>query len=317
LDLRTIESEEEAWLVLEQLARGKISDQEAMAYRIGEWAQLSLRVNGDRYRSSITPKLMHGLLSYHNGLARAIALTKYGKPDGRLLNDEDHHSLQLDFSIEGGSTRVKAKINRSLQTEISLGAGTALAIAIVVALAFCGAVAIKGYFDATAERHEIERERQRTEQSRQETLRLDILRKVLEQMHNYNLHLIDDIARSSYMAIIRSIPDAESVDISGVRLTRDDLDEILSGDLEHDDYPKTIAGSFTVRGLRNTFPQKYFLNLERGDVKIRAAYDPTLIDSATASKITNALQTKGTLRLHIRLVGRYRSQINGVVVSFD
>jgi hypothetical protein len=319
MDQTVIESEEQAWEVLRDLVRGAISDDVAAAFELGDWASLSLNIKGRRYQSSVTPRLMQGLLTFHNNLSRTLALTQYGRADGRTLNYDDQERLQLVFEISGGSTGIKAKVSRATRAEITVPPRLSLMMAIIVALAYCSGVAIKSYFDTKQSAHNVEMQRERTEQSRQETERLRLLRDAYEQLRQYQEkpEAIEDMARNSYMSILKSVPDAERVDVGGIRLNREQIERILDVDLTSDNFPRHLRGVFTVRGLRNAEPQKYYLHLERGDARIRASYDPTKIDAATTRRITDALINKSDLKLHVVITGRYRSQLNATVVSFE
>ena len=316
MDQQLIRSEEEAWEVLGRLLAGRILDDTASAYELGDWAQLSVDIKGQKYRSSLTPRLMQGLLTFNNNVTRTFALTAYGRADARAVDREEQEALQLVFYVGGGSTAIKAKLKRSYSVEVTIPPRLALMTTIVVALAYGGAIAIKSYFESNAG---IQREHLRLEQSREETRRLELFKDALRQLqeHNIQSQLIADMARSSYVAIIKSLPDAESVDIAGIPLSRDQMDDILDTDPDSDQFPRTMAGRFTVRGLKNTLPNKYFLNLERGQTKIRASYNPTQLDQATIARIAEALLNKSDMELRIRLTGRYRSQLNGTIISFD
>lgn len=318
MSVHTIRTEDDAWEVLNQLLSGKISDKTAENMKLGEWASLDVAIRGDRYNASLTPRVMDALLQFHQQLGKSLALAAYGKADRRTLTEDDTEDLQLDFQIKQGSSQIFVsladaiqKVGNRLET---LPPETFLLVTIVLGLVYCGSLAIKGYFETSEAR-------ERTAQGAQENKRMTLLAKAYERLRGEGINPaeIEKHAASAYGRIVDSIPDADTAKIGGVSLSKPTLERLQHHDSEPYRGPARLSGSFTVRSVSNKYSEMHFLTLTQGNTRIRASYNPTALSAKVKALIYEALDSKGELKLTIKITNEYqpRRQLNGEIESFD
>jgi hypothetical protein len=328
-----IRTEDDAWRVLKDLLAKKISEAQASEVEFGDWAQVTFSVAGDKYHSSLTPRLMRGLGRFHRTLEESFALVEHGKPDARKLSEEDVEDLQLEYLVLGGSSLIRVELDKSIEELLKklpqLNARQALLLALILALGYCGKPAVQGYFEMEKGRQQVEIRKQETERSRheverskQETERMRILddaHKRAQEELKANIRPLKELPRSGYQDLLRSIPDADSAELLGIHFSAEDLEEFQEKKRPPYKGPRHLNGKFVVHALANTNSEEFFLTVSQGSTRIRASYNPKKIPSSVTERINKALQEKGSLTLHVTITNRYTpvKLFSGRIDTFD
>lgn len=100
----SLRSEDDAWRLLEWL----LADKENFAQpEFDGWPVISLKIEGDRYESTLSTSLMRQVSEIQGAINRCYSRTAYQK-DARSVKQAERDELELVFEIRKGSTELKA-----------------------------------------------------------------------------------------------------------------------------------------------------------------------------------------------------------------
>lgn len=316
-----INTEADAWHALEQFANHTLPP--GVQLEFNNWPYLKIAISGDRYDSSLTPRLMSAFLILHRNMNRAYALGTRGVPDARHLSDEEILNNDFVVRVEHGSSIFDTDLTalaQGLGDRIeNVSTNELVALAIIFSLAFCGSTLIKKYFENKKALSEVEREKQRTLQTQEETNRIKILDNAYRNLKNdfTDYQQTETLAIQAHTAIFKAIPDAKSATVAGLHFSRSDI-AIFGGEpaYNNDGFPKEVVGDFQAVGLRTRYSDRYFLTLRFGDQRISASFDPRTLDTKTVERVKDAVMNRTDLHLAVTLTSRYTRQINGEIQRF-
>lgn len=103
-----IAGEAELWELLEGLTSGRIKEDEVTDIQLSGWNPEILYFPGETVGHSIRPSVAGALSEFHASIGRAYAFVAYGRPDARLLKNEDRAVLDLAFLVKDGSSGIDA-----------------------------------------------------------------------------------------------------------------------------------------------------------------------------------------------------------------
>lgn len=106
-----IETEDQAWNVLDGILSGEIQIESVKDYRLGDWASVSLYIPGKQYDSALTTYMMTGWIDAQRSIYRSYALVSSGSADARSLTDVDKDRLQIVVHVESGSSDQDADLS--------------------------------------------------------------------------------------------------------------------------------------------------------------------------------------------------------------
>lgn len=106
-----IESEEQAWDVLEKILSGELRIESAKDFQLGDWASVSLYIPGKQYDSALTTYMMSGWVEAQRSVYRSYALVASGSADARNLTDIDKDRLEIVVRVSGGSSDQDADLS--------------------------------------------------------------------------------------------------------------------------------------------------------------------------------------------------------------
>ncbi|EKN3571945.1 hypothetical protein ACX1H4_13950 [Yersinia enterocolitica] len=101
---RAITSAEEFWALMSELLQKEELTTEDFDIRFEGWPVLFIKVNGEKFNSSLTGSMIAGMSSMNESFQRAYAMAKYGVPNLQKLTNDDKKSLDVVFKISEGST---------------------------------------------------------------------------------------------------------------------------------------------------------------------------------------------------------------------
>lgn len=207
-----------------------ISTGEAAIPRFKGWPFFHVVIEGDRYHSTLTPRLMEGFVDFHDQLLRAYAEIRYGAPSlGRLTNLEKAE-LDLVFEISLGCTEGKGLLDDILNKLFSVlpmnkltGAQTACLVAVIV-LSFAGILAFQEWTKYSTENHGIDVAAAREEKNS------ELISMLIRALADKDLPIEAVRARShaveGYRSIAKGAPDATGMDIQGQHYDSQDLQRV-------------------------------------------------------------------------------------------
>lgn len=105
-----IESEDQAWEILEKILSGEIEVKSTKDFQLGDWASVSLYIPGKQYDSSMTTYMMSGWVEAQRSIYRSYALVASGTADARILTDIDKDRLEIVVHVASGSSDQDAEL---------------------------------------------------------------------------------------------------------------------------------------------------------------------------------------------------------------
>ncbi|VVP00781.1 hypothetical protein PS862_02834 [Pseudomonas fluorescens] len=194
------------------------------------WPIFDVKVEGDRYKGTLTPKLMLGLIEFQEQLMRAYTEIRYGSSSLAKLTAAEKAELELIFHITEGSTDGQGPLDNALNKIISalpmskMSGGQVTALLIVAVLCFAGYMVFSGWNHSDLEKAKLA-SADKTSQTQ-----AALVSKLADALASSKLPpeavAIKDRAAEGYRAIVIGAPDASSIDIQGEHFNADELDKI-------------------------------------------------------------------------------------------
>lgn len=163
-----LDSENDAWLLLERLVKGTVQVDIVPKITLGQWANIDVYIDEDVYDSALTPYMMQGWVDLQRSVYRTYALAASGKADAKGLSEFEKEKLELVVQVKSGSSDQTVDLQEIL-TKMSLAMvekmePTHVLIAIIsIALTLGGASITKAWLSAKKEVKLAEIERLKSE----------------------------------------------------------------------------------------------------------------------------------------------------------
>ena len=90
-----IDSEDDAWRTLSQLANGELDTASVDELEFGDWVKLRVYIHEKRYDSALNTYMMQGWQDAQRALYRSYAITAKGAADARSLTDSEREKLDV------------------------------------------------------------------------------------------------------------------------------------------------------------------------------------------------------------------------------
>lgn len=207
-----------------------VADETTALPRFKDWPIFDVAIEGERYHSTMTPRLMEGFIEFHSQLLRAYAEVRYGTPSLGKLTNLEKAELDLIFQISSGCTEGKGPLDDILNKLFSvlpmnkLSGAQIASLLIVVVLSAAGFYAFKEWLAYDLEKH-----RMSASQTVGDT-NAKLVAKLVEALADKDLpeegHRIRARSVEGYRAIARGAPDADGMDIQGEHYDAQDLQRV-------------------------------------------------------------------------------------------
>ena len=195
--------------------------------RFSGWPLFHVAIAGDRYHSTMTPRLMEGFVEFHSQLLRSYAEIRYGTPSLGRLTALEKAELDLVFSITTGCTDSKSLLDGFLNKLFSAlpmnklsGAQIALLVT-VIALSAAGYLVFREWTAYSKEIHSLDIG------ADAKGVDAKLMAKLVDALASRDLPDEAVRARShaveGYRAIAKGAPDASGMDIQGEHYDAQDL----------------------------------------------------------------------------------------------
>lgn len=198
--------------------------------RFDGWPSFHVEIEGDRYKGTMTPKLMLGFVEFHEQLMRAYAEIRYGSPVLTRLTGAEKAELDLVFQISKGCTDGKASLSDIINAILAAlpmnkMSGAQVAAFLIVAVLSFGGYHVFSEWNET----DLEKARLTAGQTTQDT-NAKIIGKLADVISGNNMTTeaarVRDRASEGYRAIVSGAPDADSMEIQGHHYNADELEHI-------------------------------------------------------------------------------------------
>lgn len=219
-----IKSEEDAYRVLELASKDQLPPYGSLIF--DGWPTLSIYLKGAKFKQSITPTVMRGLLEFQKGIYQSFAVARYDLQTKRLT-EEEKKSLEIRVDVKDGSSDYGINFQEiALNLTQQLGGKmdqTHLAITVIsIAVLYFGTSAIKTFLDNRKEVRikEISDETQRKTletlqyANEQETQRAKILSNIIQK--NPSISDIDRLATDAHTELVKTLAAGDTGSILGV-----------------------------------------------------------------------------------------------------
>lgn len=194
------------------------------------WPVFDVKVDGDRYKSTLTPKLMQGFIEFQDQLMRAYAEIRYGSSSLAKLSAAEKTELELVFKISRGSTNGQGPLDDAINRILSalpmnkMSGSQVTALLIVAVLCFAGYMVFTGWNHSDLEKAKL------LSAEKESHAQNELVSKLADALASTRLPpeavAIKDRAAEGYKAIVMGAPDASSIDIQGEHFNADELEKI-------------------------------------------------------------------------------------------
>lgn len=232
-DVFFIDSAEDFLRAVEAVEKGQIA-----LPKFRGWPHFHVRVHGDRYKSTLTPKLMHGFIEFQEQMLRTYAEIRYGTASLQKVGSSEKDELELVFQITEGSTDGQGGLQEAINKILSalpmnkMSGGQVAALLIIVVLSFAGYKVFSEWSQVDLEKAKL------TNASKANDTQAALVGKLAEALAQKDTPrealVAKERATEGYRAIVSGAPDASSIDIQADRYNADELDKIRA----HENEPK-------------------------------------------------------------------------------
>ncbi|MFP9429830.1 hypothetical protein ACJ9N4_06035 [Enterobacter sp. LM3] len=267
-----VESEQQAFELLERYLNGQGLPEKIT---FNGWPSLTIRLTGDKFNKSLTPSVMKGFVEMQSQINKSYALAKYGTPDVRRLTKEELDALEIEVTVEQGSSLVEINIDGFLSklTHELVGKMNATEIVITVlgaAVIWGGVTVFKRFLDNRKDTRlaeiakEGDKEHLRSMQvmTQEETKRLQIIAEMVAKKP-----LLDNMDRMSYDAkttMVKSFVRSDTAEIDGVTIDSETAKELVTN-ARRRSVEMRIDGVYRIEEVNNTDPECFKVKVRRVD----------------------------------------------------
>lgn len=315
-----INSENEALEFIKNYLSGK-SLPENISF--GEWPSLTFRLTGKKFNKSLTPSVMKGFVEMQAQINKSYALAKYGVPDARKLTKEEYDALEIEVTIEEGSSIVEVNFDGFLTKLLHELAGKMSPQDMVVtvlgaALIWGGVTVFKSFLSNRKEVRlaEIAKEGEKAHlqtmqaMTEQETERLKVLAGIIEQKP-----LLDNMDRMAYDAkteMVKSFARADTAQIDGLTLDSEMARELTKNARRRSEEMR-IEGIYRIEEVSNTDPECFKVKVRKDKTDERmtcVVQDVFLDEKGNKAALQKAEWERKPVRLSINA-----KHVDGVIKS--
>lgn len=267
-----VESEQQAFDLIEEYLTGNAIPE---GVTFTGWPNLTIRLTGEKFNKSLTPSVMKGFVEMQSQINKSYALAKYGIPDVRRLTKEELDALEIEVTVEQGSSLVEVNIDGFLTklTQELAGKMTGTEIVITVlgaAVIWGGVTAFKRFLEYRKDTRmaeiakEGDKESLRTMQvmSQEETKRLQVISEMIAKKP-----LLDNMDRMSYDAktqMVKSFVRSDTAEIDGVTIDSETAKELVTN-ARRRSIEMRIDGVYRIEEVNNTDPESFKVKVRRVD----------------------------------------------------
>ena len=147
---RTIRNESDAYDLLQGCFEDKISIDKEFDIKFDGWPVLEIKIEGEKYSSTITPPIMKGLIEFQKGIYRSYAFSKYNTYNINKLSKREKEDLEIQVKVSEGSSLLGIDFQAAFENFLTSVANKlepthAIITAISIAVLYFGNSAFRSY----------------------------------------------------------------------------------------------------------------------------------------------------------------------------
>lgn len=286
-----INSLEEAIKTLKQALDKQLDDSKSYELIFGDWLNFNFKVTGDKYRSTLPASSLKALAQYQAAINSFCANLVYGKT-AQSLTDDDKRELELVFHFSEGSSVTNAPLNDVVgnlgSKAIEKMNGNQLVVTVLgLALITSSYFGFSNYIDADTQQHNN-----------------DSSERIVQLAIESNTHLskINADITNSALGLVRSVSDADSIELGSMILSSRDIPEYVRRDRSRRSHDR-IDGMYRVTRISEA-DSDYRIGLERNDGFSVIASMP--MDGANSDRIFEDLLQSMSAKsaIHLQIVAK-------------
>lgn len=293
-----VRDEDSLWSAIEQAVAGGFDRGDTL--RFDGWPRLEIVLRGDKFRQTLTPDVMKGLVDFQSRLERSYAYLLYGERNARRLKKEEKADLQYLVKVENGSSFLGLNLTEVLQhvADRSVGRmnGNQVLAGVLAISALIGAYSVwQAWLDHERALREMDHQEALEDK---ETERLSMLARIIAD--DRGLQEVGDDLEDGRRNMIRHFSEAESADIAGQRLEHDEINEIGSKPRAETFYLR-VDGAYRVEeaNFRDSENTKLFLVRQSDGKAFSATYSVAELGIDQSRKLQEAVFARTPIELKI------------------
>lgn len=324
-----IKSEDDAYLILEQIKNNKFPDLDNYSLKFEGWPRLDLTIRGEGYEAVITPTIMNGLIEFQKAVYKSYAISRYGTENILKLTKEEKQELEIRVTVEKGSSligidfqAIAEKFSGNLVNKMTGTESLVLVLGLTVLL--CGHSAYRYFLDKRVEarKEELRSEEHRTSleamkfASEQETQRTKLLVDLAQD--NRQLQLLREQAFIAQTELLKSFKDTESTEIAGTEITGDMASDLVKN-ARRPSLEVRADGVYRVLVVDSSDPSQFRIKVR--NVNTGSEFSAIVEDDSISLKHRSAIQeaewTRTLIKLNINAKEVGSEIRNAVVISAE
>lgn len=219
--------EADVWALLEDATKDRLPDGKFNVV-FGDWPEFSFRLEGAKYDSSLTTKMMEALIELQKNIYRSYAKLYYDDANKRLT-DAEKQKLEILVQVLPGSTDVKAKLAEIIKQFVQGAMDKMEAKHFVIVLTtgilcLTGNTMWKNYLSVQGEAKNVE---SKIALSKEETRRMEVFRDAIKEVSYVSAQKAD--AEEFYNKVLKSAVSADQVHIAGQTIKKAQVEQLLRG----------------------------------------------------------------------------------------
>jgi hypothetical protein len=224
-----VDSEEKALRLLQDAMDGRYENKDVQLV-FDNWPIIEIKLKGKGYDSTITPDVAEALLQVQDALNRSFALIVRNKPNARELSREDRQSIKFKAKVKKSSSLFEINLGdyaQRVSSELVARMSPEQLMITVIGLAVVAGstIAFRAWLKHQSDNKKLDAEaKQRIALSEQDTQRLEIVTRVLKQQPKLR-HAREEFDEAR-LDMVRSIGDADSIEVNGEELSSAEAYEI-------------------------------------------------------------------------------------------
>lgn len=221
-----ISNEQQAWDLLDSFVYDKLLE-DISSITLVNWPVFELKLYGEKYNSSITPRLMEAFVEVQKNINRAYAKLYYGKPNSRFLSDEEKAALEIVVRVSPGSSGFQIDLQAALEKFIQgavhkMQAKHILGASLIVGLVWGGTTSFNSYLEHERQIKQLDLQKYSQEL---ELRRMQLLADALEKQSEIKPVVLE--AGDVYNSILKGSARADRLQVAGKDITRDEIKQLV------------------------------------------------------------------------------------------
>lgn len=280
----------------------------------GELSAFHIRIEGDKYHSSVPAELARGLWQLQEELYSAAAYALYGTGDIRKLTNDQREAFELVFEVKEGSSDFFAQLGKFFE---KLGEGfsnmdatnkarTLIVIAAIVGVAYGAGQIVSGVENVQKEGIKAD---QVVKLEEQRSRQFEIITNAMAGMPA--AQKFNQATTEGTKAVVRSASDARLIEVGATTFDQDDIQEVTRRAPRAQTVPDMISTEFRIFkvDVRDVGVMKYVL-AGQGTGEFVATMDESQFTPEELAAVMSAATERKKIRLEVLI-----ARSNGAVKS--